>query len=159
MDEYRLLDPSKEAPPDPKGTPAQESVKTDTDTPIEKQELPYSVEYFEFEDWGQILLTPQLDVNGMKDKIIFIEKYLHDQAKQHSLQVNKDTFFNLLDAVEKSLKMSKFHEKGERIDKIYKVFKIMQKTATNRTKMRNMIMKANEEAEKRKDRSSLERIG
>jgi hypothetical protein len=150
MKEHYLKPPESQIQktPDDKGEKAKDTTRVND--PIEKKESPEikAIEYFEFKGWGDILLDDRLDVNGDKDKIIFIDNFINKQIKKQGIKDEKSSYFSILQQIEESLKISRFHEQNVRIDKVYKMMKLLTKTHQEKKRIQAMIMKANKEAQR-----------
>lgn len=149
MKEHYLRPQTPSVEPDP-----VDKIKGSIRKPEEAQEKGkdglYSVDYFQFEGWGEILLDERLDVHGARDKMVYIENFIEEQISKEGLNPTKESFEAILSEIEKSLKLSKYHDQFVRLDKVHKYFKVMAKDASERRKIKSMIANANQEAERQK---------
>ena len=126
MGEYEVVKPAPTVKSVPEATPPKIDDSTSVkDAPAPKKDEMNVLDYFQFVGWGELLLNPELDVHGAKGKLLFIENYLKDQIKEQGLKDERDSYFGLLDQIERSLKLTGSHDQHVRVNKVYKVMKVL----------------------------------
>jgi hypothetical protein len=123
--------------------PDQKEVKTPPETPKEvvkttdytskldpkdTQDKPFSADYFEVPEWGELLLAPKLDVHGLVNKVSFIEEYLSTQLKKNSMKSDKDSFSEILRDIEENLGLDPKHDSKHRISRVYGFLNVIKLT-------------------------------
>lgn len=141
-------------------TPDQKEVKTPPESPREvvktteyseplapkdTQDKPFSADYFEVPEWGQMLLAPKLDVHGLVSKIGFIENYLGTQLKKNDMKVDRDSFRDILADIETSLGLDSKHDSKHRIQRVFGFLNVVKMTKEKedlrREKLLSMLKK------------------
>ena len=125
-----------------KAEPVDPTISTTpiTEKPHPKlEDSPISVEYFGVEGWGEMLLEPNLDVYGVKDKIVQIENFLKHRLTELKAKDTPETRKQILEQLERSLKISDLHKPHHRIDRVHSIIRYMDEFDSERER-RNMLV-------------------
>lgn len=116
------ITPTPEAEP-LKVTPVTTSPFTETKEVTETKDRPYPADYFQIPEWGKMILEPELDAHGVKDKIVFIETILSQNMTKHGMKVDREAMFAQLAEIEETLKLTPGHLPHIRVAKIHDYLK------------------------------------
>lgn len=118
----------------PLSNPIQETTPvTEHKEVTESIDRPHSATYFEIQAWPELLLSPELDINGIKDKVIFVESYISNKLQENSMKVNSSAFNKMLGHLEAHLGLDKaIDEPISRLNKIYDMLFVINKTNKDR---------------------------
>jgi hypothetical protein len=143
MEDYRLNIP--EAPKEQQiSQETQKTIQGSTEIkgqPNEFQEPFTSANYFNVPGWGQLLLDPRLDVHGLKDKVLFIDKFARDSILSRGLLDGKEGFEVVLKELEEMVHTGKDSRHEYRIRKIYDIARILSKHRSENVKKEKILDK------------------
>jgi len=119
--EYALKPEVKE---DPKAVEKRDPIVESTPQPEkkieeEKPDKPYSADYFEVSSWPDMLLDSKLDVDGIVDKIVSIDKFIKFQLLLDGRKDNSKSHNEILKKIEKSIGLKSTHKSHERVIRVF----------------------------------------
>lgn len=86
---------------------------------------PYAVEYFNIKGWED--LTPELDVNGIKAKVSFIEKFVQTKISSNQLENSVKSFDEVIGQILKSIGNSENELSQSKVNRVYNYIQYLLK--------------------------------
>jgi len=145
--EYSLRPPSPPQAPEEPITPSEASVPLNPDLPpAEVKAFPHAADYFNVPNdlFQKAMLTPALDVHGIREKVLFIEKFCAEKIAAMGIRDEKASYNLILEEIESLIGMTGAHESRARIERLWAYLKTTQKMQKTAAKKRDIIASLNE---------------
>lgn len=144
MTEYSLKQPEK---PDPIAAVVKKdqatTTKPENTSKDSAPDVPMGVEHFGIKGWPELLLEPKLDHSKTVEKISAIESFIKERLTDSHLKLDKDTYSQMIRDMEYELGLSDSHEPNQRVDKIYNLIRLIERTALEKAKKHSIFMLLN----------------
>lgn len=141
MGDYSLKVPEQTSyNTEPKADKAPTSVpKPDNNESPEDSGSPLGVEHFGVKEWSQLLLTPTLDFNKTVEKIGAIEDFIKEQMTLDGIKVDKEGYSKIVKELEEELSLTSAHKPEVRINKIFNLIKMIQRTHSEKERKNTIL--------------------